>query len=113
MYETSLALFDGYLKALKRASVVLFNSGLLTNHKWYIEVSSDTSLGGFILKYAFSAALRGLLLLINSTVIWSFLFVSVVAIPNEIQVLRINFQKSTGLELYKGYFYLECFIILL
>jgi hypothetical protein len=69
MYETSLALFDGYLRALKRASVVLFNSGLLTNHKWYIEVSSDTSLGGFILKYAFSAALRGLLLLINSTVI--------------------------------------------
>jgi Mn2+/Fe2+ NRAMP family transporter len=51
MYGTSLGVLDGYSRALKRTSEVLFLAGSVTDEKWYLAALSVTALGGFSLCY--------------------------------------------------------------
>jgi Mn2+/Fe2+ NRAMP family transporter len=88
MYGTSLGVLDGYSRALKRTSEVLFLAGSVTDEKWYLAALSVTALGGFSLCYGLSGNPNGFLLLVDIATVLSFLFAPIVA--------TLNYRLVTG-----------------
>tara|TARA_R110000850_G_scaffold4017_7_gene18967 strand:+ start:4226 stop:5488 length:1263 start_codon:yes stop_codon:yes gene_type:complete len=94
MYGTSLGVLDGYSRALKRTSEVLFIAGSVTDEKWYLAALSVTALGGFSLCYGLSGNPNGFLLLVDIATVLSFLFAPIVATLNYRLVTRKKFPEE-------------------
>ncbi len=94
MYGTSLGVLDGYSRALKRTSEVLFKAGVVTDEKWHLAALSVTALGGFSLCYGLSGNPKGFLLLVDIATVLSFLFAPIVATLNYRLVTRKKFPEE-------------------
>ncbi|AGC75718.1 Mn2+/Fe2+ NRAMP family transporter [Nonlabens dokdonensis] len=94
MYGTSIGVLDGYSRALKRTTEVLFFKSKTASEKWYLSALVVTALGGFSICYFLSNNPKGFLLLVDIATILSFLFAPIVAVLNYKLVTRMEFPKE-------------------
>jgi len=94
MYGTSIGVMDGYTRALKRTSEVLFYKSVESKDTWYLAALIVTALGGFSINYVLSENPRGFLLLVDIATILSFLFAPIVAVLNYKLVTNKEFPKE-------------------
>ena len=94
MYGTSIGVMDGYTRAFKRTSEVVFHKSVESTDKWYLAALVITALGGFSINFVLSDNPKGFLLLVDIATILSFLFAPIVAILNYKLVTNKKFPKE-------------------
>ncbi|SCY22826.1 Mn2+ and Fe2+ transporters of the NRAMP family [Nonlabens sp. Hel1_33_55] len=94
MYGTSIGVLDGYSRAFKRTSEVLFYKSKQSSGRWFIGALIVTALGGFSINYFLSDNPKGFLLLVDIATILSFLFAPIVAVLNYKLVTNKEFPEE-------------------
>lgn len=94
MYGTSIGVLDGYSRALKRTSEVLFFKSKEAGEQRYLCALTITAIGGFSICYFLNGNPQGFLLIVDVATILSFLFAPIVAVLNYQLVVRKEFPEE-------------------